>query len=103
MNNLERTEVGQTGRVDKSITKKQPTKMTFEDWIKYGISMGWCGPPVCSTHDGVPTSASEDEEWENGSDPCIHVIRMYEDAEQKKGVEENHSPSQWRDHYSEKN
>jgi hypothetical protein len=26
----------------------------------------------------------------------VHVIRLYEDLDQKAGVEENHSPSVWR-------
>lgn len=101
--NVERTEVAQSGRIDKSVTRENPVTMTFDAWIKYGISMGWCGAPVCSTHDGIPTSAIEDEEYEQGGDPCIHVVRMYEDKEQQKQVEQNHAPTNWRDHYSEKN
>lgn len=73
--------------------------MHFDDWMRYGIDQGWCGPPVCSTHDGIPTSAVEDDAWED-YDPCIHVARLYEDNEVKVAVEANHSPSVWRDHYS---
>lgn len=98
--NLERTEVSQIGHLDMSVSKLNEQSVSFEQWISYGISMGWCGAPVCSTHDGIPTSAMEDSEYEDGSDPCIHVVRMYEDAEQKKSVEENHAPTNWRDHYS---
>jgi hypothetical protein len=58
--------------------------------------MGWCGPAVCSTHDGLPTSEPEDAEFEDGGDPCIHVIRLYEDSTHKEAVEANHSPSTWR-------
>lgn len=67
----------------------------FSDWLQEGLSNGWCGPAVCYTHDGLPTSAEEDEEFESG-DPCIHIIRLYEDSSVKIGVEENHSPSIWR-------
>lgn len=56
---------------------------------------GWCGPPVCSTHDGVPMSEAEYED-ECGFDACIHIIRLYQDAETKKQVEADHSPSRWR-------
>lgn len=70
--------------------------MNFEEWLEYGWKQGWCGAPVCSTHDGTPTTAAEDEEWFEGGDPCLHVIRLYEDEEQKRDVEENHSPSRWR-------
>ena len=38
--------------------------MTFDEWIKLGYDEGFCSPPVCSTHDGVPTTATEDEEWD---------------------------------------
>lgn len=70
--------------------------MTFDEWLKLGFDAGFCGPAVCSTHDGVPTSASEDIEFENGDEPCVHVLRLYEDLEVKAAVEESHAPSQWR-------
>lgn len=72
------------------------SSMEFDEWMKIGIESGWCGPAVCYTHDGLPTSESDDEEWENGGDPCIHIIRLYEDEEHKKAIETNHSPSNWR-------
>jgi len=71
----------------------------FEDWIRRGVEEGWCGPPVCSTHDGVPTSENEDFELWNGWDTCVHVIRLYEDRKMKAAVESNHSPSLWRNRY----
>jgi hypothetical protein len=73
--------------------------MNFDEWIKLGIEKGWCGPPVCYTHDGLPLSASEDEEFNDG-DPCVHIIRMYESKEIADAVVENHSPSIWRDNYT---
>lgn len=68
---------------------------TFDEWLQEGLSNGFVGPAVCYTHDGLPTSAEEDEAFESG-DPCIHILRLYEDAETKACVEENHSPSTWR-------
>jgi len=73
---------------------------SFEEWMAYGIGQGWCGPPVCYVHDGLPTAPEEDDEFDEGGDPCIHVIRMYESDEQKKSIEDAHSPSQWRNHYT---
>ena len=70
--------------------------MTFDEWLKLGYDNGWCGPAICHTHDGLPLSDAEYQEFEDGYDPCVHVIRLYEDAEQKAEIEENHSPSQWR-------
>jgi hypothetical protein len=72
--------------------------MSFNEWMSYGIKMGWCGPPVCYTHDGLPTSPAEDEEFEE-HDPCVHIVRLYEDDEHRQAIEESHSPSQWRNHY----
>lgn len=69
---------------------------TFNEWLKIGVDNGWCGVPVCSTHDGIPTTEAEDAEFNDGGDPCIHVIRMYESPDDKTAVEQNHSPSQWR-------
>lgn len=59
------------------------------------MEQGWCGPPVCATHDGFPLSNDEyDESYE--LDLCIHMIRLYSDAKTKAAVESDHSPSQWR-------
>jgi hypothetical protein len=70
--------------------------MTFDEWIKFGYDMGYCSPPVCSTHDGVPSTALEDEIWEQGDDACLHVVRLYNGIEEKKSVEANFSPTVWR-------
>ena len=71
--------------------------MDFYEWIQIGIDNGWCGAPVCETHDGFPMS---DEEWMiadlDGEPPCMHMIRLYDDEDHKKAVEMTHSPSQWR-------
>ena len=68
--------------------------MDYNEWVRIGIEAGWCGPAVCFTHDGLPVSLEEETLWEE--EPCIHVIRLYEDDEMKKAIEQNHSPSLWR-------
>lgn len=83
--------------------EQESSEISFDDWIAVGIKKGWCGPPVCYVHDGLPTTQSDDEAWDNGDDPCIHVIRLYEDEEQKLAVELNHSPSVWRNVFTNKN
>lgn len=84
----------------KGSSMKMPD-ISFEQWMAYGIRKGWCGPPVCYTHDGLPSTSAEDDDWIDGGEPCIHVVRMYEGDEQKAAVEENHSPSVWRNRYTE--
>jgi hypothetical protein len=68
----------------------------FDEWLQQGLSNGFCGPAICYPHDGLPLSEQEDGAYDAGDDPCIHIIRLYEDKETKKAVEENHSPSIWR-------
>lgn len=70
--------------------------MTFEDWLKIGRANGYCGPAVCYPHDGVPTTEAEDAEYDEGLDPCQHVLRLYADDAMRAAVEANHPPSVWR-------
>lgn len=71
-------------------------EVTFDEWYATGIQAGWCGPVVCQTHDGTPTTATEDEDYENGDDVCIPIVRLYHDEAERKAVEANHQPSVWR-------
>jgi len=71
--------------------------MAFDYWMRYGIEQGYCGPPVCETHDGTPTSEWEDFALLDGAEPCIRVIRPYRSIDEKEAIEENHGPSEWRD------
>jgi hypothetical protein len=68
----------------------------FEEWVQIGIVKGWCGPPVCEPHDGLPTSEAEDDQMMEGEDPCLHIIRLYPDDATREAVEANHSPTVWR-------
>lgn len=70
--------------------------MTFDDWIEQGYAQGWVGPPVCETHDGTPMSEEELLEFQEGGDPCIHILRLYEDKSSKEQIENDHGPSVWR-------
>lgn len=81
--------------LENSARARVPSPPDFDAWLRAGIVAGWCGPAVCFTHDGVPTSAVEDEEYDTG-EPCLHILRLYPDAATKAGVQDNHSPSVWR-------
>lgn len=70
--------------------------MEYREWIELGMTNGWCGPVVCYTHDGMPSSEHEDDAYYEGDDICLHIVRMYENQEHKEQVEEHHSPSMWR-------
>jgi hypothetical protein len=71
-------------------------KINFDEWLQLGLSNGFCGPAICYPHDGLPMTEEEDNQFSEGEDPCIHIIRLYEDLDVKTRVEENHSPSIWR-------
>ena len=50
----------------------------FSKWLIKGIDRGWVTEPFCTTHDGGYQYMSEEEieEWDEGGDPCCHVIRI---------------------------
>jgi hypothetical protein len=58
-------------------------------WIAYGVRQGFCGPPVCASHEGVPTT---DSEFGN-PDLCFEIVRLYGSPEERAGVEAAHPPS----------
>ena len=83
------------------ITKKglayyMSNQMDFDTWARIGYESGWCSPPLCYTHDGVPMTATEIEELDAGEEPCLHVIRLYESMDQKKGCEAQNPAAVWR-------
>ena len=51
--------------------------MDIAEWIEIGIKNNWITKPFCSTHDGDPYMTEEEEkEWEEGGDPCCHVLKL---------------------------
>jgi len=50
--------------------------MTFEEWLEYGVKQGYCSEQFCDTHDGPPMHESEELVWEEGGDPCMHMVRL---------------------------
>lgn len=74
--------------------------MTFDEWIQEGMRNGWCGVPVCETHDGLPMTKQEEDSVWDGDDPCVHILRLYESAEQKAAVDDNFFPYKYRDHWT---
>ena len=52
----------------------------FGIWLKNGIDRGWVTEPFCFTHDGDPYMTEEEEqEWEDGGDPCAFVVKLRND------------------------
>ena len=64
--------------------------MNLNEWLKLGFDLGFCSQTVCSTHDGAPTTSLEDEQFDsNNEPPCIKVVRLYKDGQEKIDVELN--------------
>ena len=53
--------------------------ITFEDWLTMGVGFGYCSEPVCDTHDGLPMTPEEQDQFEDGYDPCIPAVRLLGD------------------------
>lgn len=70
--------------------------MNFDEWLQIGIDNKWCGTAVCSTHDGIPMSDQEDAEFMEGDDPCVHVLRLYEDEDVADAINSQFTPYKWR-------
>lgn len=51
--------------------------LTFDEWIAQGVLLGFCSDVVCETHDGLPSTDEEAEQWEAGYDPCVPAVRLY--------------------------
>lgn len=49
----------------------------FFAWVEKGKEKGWVSGPVCSTHNGLPNTKQEENEWDEGYDPCIPGMRVW--------------------------
>ena len=56
--------------------------MTQHEWLEMGVANGWCSRDFCYTHDSPEMTDAENAEWDDGYDPCIHCVRLYEVPEQ---------------------
>jgi len=50
--------------------------VNFDEWLQHGIDNGFCSEQVCETHEGVPLTETEADLMENGTDVCLHVVRL---------------------------
>jgi len=52
------------------------TTMNFQEWYNLGVKNGYCSPQFCNTHDCYPMHETEKKAWDEGSDPCAHMVRL---------------------------
>lgn len=54
--------------------------MDFFNWLKFGADQKWVhGKVFCETHEGAEMTEEEWTEFDEGSDPCIFCIRVWND------------------------
>jgi len=54
----------------------------FDEWLRLGVEAGWCSPPYCDSHDGVPFTVTEEEaDEEDVVDSCRHSLRLIPSGE----------------------
>ena len=58
--------------------------LDYDEWMTYGIKKGWCGPPVCYTHDGLPMSEQEDVEFGKVKIPAFILFECMKTLIRKK-------------------
>ncbi len=49
-----------------------------EIWLKSGYDRGWISDVFCNTHDGPPLTDEEEQEWNDGGDPCSFHVKVNE-------------------------
>ena len=63
----------------KDMQNKEAEFNEFEIWFQNGIDRGWITAPFCNTHEGDPYMTDEEmQEWEEGGDPCMFVVKLKE-------------------------
>lgn len=74
---------------EKKVRLSEMTYDDFMDALHYGYKAGWVSDIKCATHDGVPSTDSEEADWEEGWDPCQTVLRFWgKGGEPKESMEE---------------
>ena len=52
--------------------------LDFQEWVEYGVVNGWVAQPVCYHHEMLPVTDAESEQMDEGDDPCLNVIRVWD-------------------------
>ena len=56
------------------------TDAEYDRWLAHGITHKWISDPYCSIHEGEPLRDWEEDEFEDGGDPCILAVRLWKDG-----------------------
>ena len=53
--------------------------MTFEQWLKLGLDLGFCSEVNCASHNMMMTK-EEIKQLDEGWDPCVLAVRVSPDG-----------------------
>jgi hypothetical protein len=63
--------------------------VSIGEWLEQGQANGYASHVFCEIHDGAPLSEEEEAEFDDGGDPCVPMIRVYEYPEDQQAVSDN--------------
>lgn len=69
--------------IGRDVESKNLTHLTdaeYDRWLAHGITHQWISDPFCQTHDGGPLRDWEEEEFDDGGDPCVLTVRLWKDG-----------------------
>lgn len=66
--------------VDPEVIAKEADDEAYADWLEAGIAAGWVSSDGCMTHNAIPLRDWEEALMDDGSDPCIIVLRVWKDG-----------------------
>lgn len=52
--------------------------MDYNKWLAYGQREGWISNVYCEVHESTPLTDAEYADFDNGVDPCVFVVRIYD-------------------------
>lgn len=68
------------GRDVESSKRTQLLDAEYGRWLNHGILHRWISEPFCATHEGYPMREWEEEDYEEGGDPCMLSVRVWMDG-----------------------
>lgn len=62
------------------------SKMTVHEWLELGVAEGFCTEVACEMHEsGSYWTGDEIQAYEDGDDPCIPIVRLWEPEDEPPG------------------
>lgn len=55
--------------------------MDIHEWLEYGRAHDFCTELVCETHEGLPMTNAEAEEYLDTFDICFFAVRVWTDLD----------------------